>query len=69
MKAFGMAFLCSLGGYLVGVLLGFGLVHLYSSNRHDKSTEAAMTAFFAVGPAVGVLTFIGALVYLKSRQP
>jgi hypothetical protein len=30
---------------------------------------SVMTGFFSVGPAVAVLSFIGALVYLLNRRP
>ena len=62
MKTFGIALLAALIGYVAGVLVGALLVSL-GSNRHDRSTEAAMTAFFAVGPAFAVLAFIGTLIY------
>jgi len=62
-----VAFLIALAGYAVGVLLGVGLVHVLSS-KPDKSIEAVMTGFFAVGPVVAILTFIGAIVWLRSRR-
>lgn len=42
-------------GYIVGLFGGIGLVYLLSSNQHDRSTEAAMTGAFLVGPLVGLL--------------
>jgi hypothetical protein len=69
MKVFGLALLIALAGYVVGVFLGIGLVKLSSSSRPDKSMEAVMTGFFYVGPAVAVLSFIGALIYLIARKP
>ena len=68
MKALGLALLIGLGGYVVGVFLGIGLVKMSSASRSDKSQEAVMTGFFYVGPAVAVLSFIGALVYLLGRH-
>ncbi|HEV8125518.1 MAG TPA: hypothetical protein VGP80_14815 [Gemmatimonadales bacterium] len=69
MKVLGLALLIALAGYVVGVFLGIGLVKLSSSSRPDKSMEAVMTGFFYVGPAVAVLSFIGALIYLIARKP
>ena len=66
MKTFGMALLVSVGAYLLGVLAGVLLVSL-NSNRHDRSTEAAMTGFFAVGPAFAILAFIGTVTYRLVR--
>ena len=69
MKIFGLAVLIALGGYVIGVLLGVLLVNLSPARKSEKSMEAAMTGFFYVGPAVAVLSFIAALVYLLSRHP
>ena len=68
MKAAGLAFLCAIAGYGVGVLLGIGMVKLFSTPKPDKSMEAVMTGFFFVGPVVAVVTFVAALLYLRSRQ-
>jgi hypothetical protein len=68
MRTFGLALLISVAGYIVGVLLGVGLVHL-TSTKPDRSMEAVMTGFFAAGPIVGVLTFIVALIVLRQRAP
>jgi len=69
MKVLGLALLIALAGYVIGVFLGIGLVKLSSSSRPDKNMEAVMTGFFYVGPAVAVLSFIGALIYLIARKP
>ena len=69
MKVLGLALLIALAGYMIGVFLGIGLVKLSSSSRPDKNMEAVMTGFFYVGPAVAVLSFIGALIYLIARKP
>lgn len=53
-------------GYAAGAAAGLGLVEVFSSNVHDKSQEAAMTAAFVTGPAGAVLGAILALVY-RSR--
>ena len=65
MKALGLALLIALGGYAAGVLLGVLFVNL-SSNKASKGTEAAMTGFFYAGPALAVLSFFGALIWLMS---
>lgn len=56
----GRVVLFAIGGYVLGALLGIGLVQLLST-KHDKSVEAPMTGFFVVGPIVAVLSVIGAL--------
>ena len=45
----------SVMGYVVGLFGGIGLVYLLSSNQHDRSTEAAMTGAFVVGPLTALL--------------
>ena len=45
-------------GYVAGGVLGYFLVEGLSSNTHDRSLEAAMTAAFAIGPFVAVVAFI-----------
>ncbi len=52
-------------GYVVGLFGGVGLVYLLSSNQHDRSTEAAMTGAFIVGPLVGLLFAIVSFVRSK----
>jgi ABC-type antimicrobial peptide transport system permease subunit len=63
LRILGYAFLAALAGYVVGLVLGIGLVNAFSQNRHDKSMEAGMTGFFFAGPAVAVLAFLGSIVY------
>lgn len=45
-------------GYILGVVVCWVLVTSFSSNRHDESVEAVMTAFFAGGPALAIVGFI-----------
>ncbi len=52
-------------GYFVGLFGGIGLVCLLSSNQYDRSTEAAMTGAFLVGPLVGLLFAIVGFVRSK----
>jgi len=47
--------LAALGGYIIGMLGGMFLIEAFSSNRHDRSVEAAMTGAFVVGPLIVVL--------------
>lgn len=63
MKVLGFALLAALCGYVAGVLLGVLFVNL-SSTSPNKGTEAAMTGFFYAGPALAVLSFLGAVVWL-----
>jgi hypothetical protein len=67
MKIAGLAFLYSLGGYVVGVILGMLMVQLFSPPKSDTGMETAMTGFFVAGPLVAVLTFIGSVIYLLNR--
>jgi F0F1-type ATP synthase membrane subunit c/vacuolar-type H+-ATPase subunit K len=64
MRTFGIALLVGAGGYVAGVLLGVLLVQLSSTRKSEKSMEAAMTGFFYVGPVVGLIAFVVALVML-----
>ena len=58
MKTFGILVLAAAVGYAGGFAIGMGLVNLWSSNRHDKSMEAAMTAAFLFGPIGAVIGLI-----------
>jgi hypothetical protein len=48
-------------GYLAGAVLGWAGITLSSTNTHDKSLEAAMTAAFVAGPAGAVAGALFAL--------
>jgi len=56
MKTIALALLIGLAGYLAGVILGMICINLFSTNRHDKSVEAAMTSFFFIGPVSALLS-------------
>jgi len=43
MKSFGLAVLAAIGGYVIGLFGGMFFIEIFSTNRHDKSSEAAMT--------------------------
>ena len=64
LRILGISLLVAAAAYVVGVLLGIGLVSAFSGNRHDRAMEAGMTGFFFAGPALAVLGFIGALIFL-----
>jgi hypothetical protein len=54
-------------GYGIGLLAGLLIIGAVSSNTHDRSVEAAMTAAFVTGPLVAVLAFLGTFAYLFMR--
>ena len=54
-------------GYVLGAGLGVALINAFSSNTHDKSVEAAMTAAFVAGPAGAVLGLIAAWIRARRR--
>ena len=58
MKRIGIALLYAIGGYVVAAFLSYFLVDQLSSNRHDRSVEAAMTSAFVWGPIGAVVAFI-----------
>ena len=57
-RSVGIGILCSIGGYVVGALVTYALINVFSQNQHDRNVEAAMTAAFAGGPCAAVLAFI-----------
>lgn len=67
MKTFGLGVLAALGGYIIGMLGGMFLIEAFSSNRHDRSVEAAMTGAFVVGPLMAVVAVIVVLVIRAQR--
>jgi hypothetical protein len=54
-------------GYVIGALLGFGAVHAFSANMHDRAVEAAMTAAFGTGPLGAALGAAVALIAGRRR--
>jgi hypothetical protein len=67
MKTFALGVLAALGGYIIGMLGGMFLIEAFSSNRHDRSVEAAMTGAFVVGPLMAVVAVIVVLVIRAQR--
>lgn len=56
--------------FLVGGLIGYGLVMLLSSNVHDQAMESAMTGAFIMGPITAILGAIWAFFRrYRSMQP
>jgi len=44
--------------YLAGATAGCMGVHFFSSNRHDRDVEAAMTSAFFYGPVAGAIGLV-----------
>ena len=55
--------------YVVGALGGGSLIYLTSTNRHDRSLEAAMTGAFVLGPLVAILGFLVGAIRVKRLVP
>jgi hypothetical protein len=66
MKTFGLALLAGIGGYIAGLFGGMVLIETFSSNRHDRSLEAAMTGAFVIGPLMAAVAVIVLLIF-RSR--
>ncbi len=69
MRRFGIGLLYAAGGYLLGALAGYAFVAWFSGNAHDRSVEAAMTAFFAAGPFAASIGFVLGLVFGGRKKP
>jgi hypothetical protein len=67
MKTFGLGVLAALGGYIIGMLSGMFLIEAFSSNRHDRSMETAMTGAFVMGPMMAVIAVI-VVVVIRTRR-
>ena len=68
MRRYVVAVVASIAGYVVAAVGGYFLFGLLSSNTHDRSVEAAMTAAFVFGPLGAILAFIAGLI-LGGRRP
>jgi multisubunit Na+/H+ antiporter MnhB subunit len=62
MKRLGIGLLCAIGGFVVVAVASYFLVLEFSSNRHDRELEAAMTSVFVYGPAGALLAFIAGMI-------
>ena len=67
MKSFGLAVLAAIGGYVIGLFGGMFFIEIFSTNRHDKSLEAAMTGAFVLGPLMAIVAVIVVWIF-RSRQ-
>lgn len=54
-------------GYVAGALVGWGAIGLFSSNTHDRSLEAAMTAAFVTGPLGALVALVVGFALLAFR--
>jgi len=68
MRRFGIGLAYAVGGYFGGALVGYFLIATFSSNTHDRSVEAAMTAAFVAGPLGAVIAFVLG-VMLAGKRP
>ena len=68
MKRFGIALAWGIGAYVVAAFAGYWLVEGLSSNRHDRSVEAAMTSVFVLGPLGGIIGFIAGLAKGRRKE-
>ncbi len=67
LKTVGLSFVAAFVFYLVAAFLGGWFLSVFSSNRHDRSMEAAMTGAFVFGPIAAVIAFVVAFMLLRSR--
>ncbi len=51
-----------IAGFAIFAVCAYGAIELFSSNRHDRSVEAIMTAVFVAGPLGGI---VGAIVGVR----
>lgn len=54
----GKLFISAVAGWAVGFAIGMLAVRILSSNQHDRSTEAAMTGAFVVGPLCALIAMV-----------
>ena len=59
MRRFGIGLLCAIVAYIAVAVASYFLVLEFSSNRHDRDLEAAMSSVFFYGPIGAVVAFIG----------
>jgi Na+/proline symporter len=57
LRRIAIGLLCAIAAYVFGAFAGGLLVNLFSSNTHDRSTEAAMTGAFIFGPLAALAGF------------
>lgn len=66
MKIFLLSLLIAVAAYLIAVVGGYFLITKLSSNTHDRSMEATMTAAFVLGPIAAIIAFIVAYLMLRA---
>ncbi len=67
MKIFFLSLLVAVAAYLVAAVGGYFLITKLSSNAHDRSMEASMTAAFVLGPIAAIIAFIAAYLTLRAN--
>jgi hypothetical protein len=67
MRRLVIGLLCGAGGYLLAAFAGYWLITWLSSNAHDRSVEAAMTAAFVCGPIGALIGFFAGVVLGRPR--
>ena len=65
MRRFVIAVLAAIAGYVAGAVAGYFAIIGFSSNTHDRSLEAAMTAAFAFGPLGALAAIAAAMIYTR----
>lgn len=68
MKAFEVALLAAILGYVAGLFRTMAAIELFSSNQHDTSLEGAMTGAFVGGPLIAVISMIAILTLRRKRS-
>lgn len=68
MRKFATALGLTIAGYAIGAFFGAVVTSLLSTNTHDKSVEAAMTAVFVAGPVGALLSLVGFLLASLFRR-
>lgn len=68
MRRIGLAVLFGLAGFILAAGATGLLISNLSSNTHDRSLEAVMTAFFVGGPIGGVVGAVTGFVRTKPRS-
>ncbi|WP_353718439.1 hypothetical protein [Dyadobacter sp. 676] len=67
MKIFVFCLFIAIAAYLIAAVGGYYLITKLSSNSHDKSMEASMTAAFIFGPIAAIIAFIVAYLMLRAN--
>ena len=68
MRRFLAALLGFLLGYPIFAFLGYWAILLLSSNQHDRSVEASMTAAFFIGPAGAIIGLVTGAIFGKKTR-